>query len=286
MAEDLRSATACYRDLRGKNALVTGAGKPAGIGFAIARKLAQNGANVALADISREQTDNPLVSDDRQALAQRADELTSAFGVKTMALPVDVTDGASISRMADTLKERFQRVDILCNNAGTVFGVPSGLHTYDDDAWRKTIDVNLNGVFRVSKAIVPLMLANGGSIINSASQAGKKAPLFNGAYAVAKAGVIMLTRVMALELGSSAIRVNAVCPGIIDTDFTTWRFELEAAMLNTTVAAGRRNRCRDIPLGRIGTPAEVADLVVFLASNASRYMTGQALNVTGGMTMD
>ena len=188
--------------------------------------------------------------------------------------------------MAALLAEEFSNIHILFNNAGTVFGVPNTIHTYDDNAWMKTIDVNLHGVFRVSKAVVPLMLKNGGSIINAASQAAKKPPLFNGAYATAKAGVLMMTKVMALELAGSGIRVNAVCPGVIMTDFTRWRFDLEAQFFDTTADERIAEKCKEIPLGRLGTADEVANTVAFLASGESSYMTGQALNITGGQTME
>ena len=148
------------------------------------------------------------------------------------------------------------------------------------------MDVNLHGVFRVSKAIVPLMQENGGCIINTASRAGKVPPLFNGAYAVAKAGVIMLTKVMAKELSGLKIRVNAICPGQIMTDLEKWRFGLEAQFLNTTVEEQEQKMCESIPLGRIGSPAEVADMAAFLASDQSSFVTGQALNICGGQLME
>ena len=133
---------------------------------------------------------------------------------------------------------------------------------------------------------LPLMMGSNGSIINMASKAAKVPPLFNGAYAVAKAGVVMLTRVMARELAGSNIRVNAVCPGVIDTDFTKWRFELEARILNSTEQAREAEMIGTIPLGRLGSTDEVANLVAFLASGESSYMTGQAINVTGGQLME
>jgi len=165
-------------------------------------------------------------------------------------------------------------------------GVPAAVHTYDEDAWVRTVDVNLHGVFRVSKAALPLMAEKGGSIINTASRAGKVPPLFNGAYAAAKAGVILLTKVMAREVAGMGIRVNAICPGQIMTDLERWSFELEARFLDTTVEARIAEMCKTIPLNRIGEPDEVAKLVAFLASDASSYMTGQALNVTGGQLME
>ena len=130
------------------------------------------------------------------------------------------------------------------------------------------------------------MLENGGSIVNMASRAAKVPPLFNGAYAVAKAGVIMLTKVMAKELAAARIRVNALCPGVIQTDFTQWRFELEAKILNSSVEAREAEMLKTIPMGRLGKTEEVANLTAFLASSESSYITGQAINVTGGQLME
>ncbi|MBT8371436.1 MAG: SDR family oxidoreductase [Desulfobacterales bacterium] len=276
-----------YQDLKGKTALVTGAGKKSGIGYAIARRLAKSGANMVIADLAKSKDgDNPLVSGMRDEMTNLAKDLARQFKIKTLFVEVDVTRNASIQRMVDTVKTQFEHVQILCNNAGAVFGVPSAIHTYSDDAWMKTINVNLHGVFRVSKAVVPLMLNTGGTIINIASRAAKVPPLFNGAYAVAKAGVVMLTKVMARELAGSDIRVNAVCPGVITTDFTKWRFELEAQILNSTEKEREAEMLQTIPLGRLGSSQEVASLVAFLASSQSSYMTGQAINVTGGQLME
>lgn len=275
-----------YKDLKGKNALITGAGKKAGIGYAIARKLAACGVNLALADLAKAEKNDPLLTSDKTQLAKLAKDLEKAFKVRAIALELDVTSPESVQKMATVLAKEFGSIHILCNNAGTVFGVPNTIHAYEEKAWMKTIDVNLHGVFRVSKAVVPLMLEKGGSIINAASQAAKKPPLFNGAYAAAKAGVLMMTKVMALELAGSGIRVNAVCPGVIMTDFTQWRFDLEARFFNATAEERIAEKCKEIPLGRLGTADEVASTVAFLASAESSYMTGQALNITGGQTME
>lgn len=276
-----------YPELKGHTALVTGAGKKSGIGYAIARKLAENGANLVIADLLKnENSGNTLAPNPLEEMVALAEDLAKQFDVRTAFVPVDVTSNASIKQMVDTITSRFEHVHILCNNAGMVLGVPSAIHTYNEDAWMKTFDVNLHGVFRVSKAIVPLMLGTGGTVINIASRAAKVPPLFNGAYAVAKAGVVMLTKVMARELAGSGVRVNAVCPGVITTDFTRWRFELEAQVLNSTKEDREAEMVRTIPMARFGSPEEVANLVAFLASSQSSYTTGQAINVTGGQLME
>jgi NAD(P)-dependent dehydrogenase (short-subunit alcohol dehydrogenase family) len=275
------------QDLTEKTALVTGAGKRSGIGFAMARKLASLGTQVILADLGTvEQESAQVRTGTLEEMEELARELNKTFTVQTMAVPVNVTDKYSIQAMADSIKSRFNRVDILCNNAGASFGVPNTVQHYEESAWMKTIDVNLHGVFRVSRAVLPLMTGKPGSIINTASRAGKVPPLFNGAYAVAKAGLIMLTKVMAMELAGSGIRVNAVCPGQIQTDLEKWRFELEARFFGSTLEEREQAMCKTIPLGRIGSTEEVANLVAFLASEASSYMTGQAINITGGQLME
>ncbi len=274
-------------ELDKKTAVVTGSGKKTGIGYAIAEKLASLGANVVIADLgSAPDSGSDVGTGTSQEMEEIAEYLASEYKVRTLAVNLDVTDTAKVTAMADKVKEAFGQVDILCNNAGATFGVPNGIQTYPEDAWIKTVDVNLHSVFRVSKAIIPLMQANGGAIVNTASRAGKVPPLFNGAYAVSKAGVIMLTKVMAKELSGFKIRVNAICPGQIMTDLERWRFGLEAQFLNTTVEEQERKMCETIPLQRIGSPKEVADMVAFLATDASSYVTGQALNICGGQLME
>ncbi|MBN2539390.1 MAG: SDR family oxidoreductase [Deltaproteobacteria bacterium] len=275
-----------YKDLEKKTAVVTGSGKRTGIGSAIAEKLASCGANIIIADLGKTSVGDTIKTGTWEEMEDIAGSLAGKYGVKTLAVNLDVTDKTLISRMIDSIRKQFERVDILCNNAGASFGVPDAAHTYNEDAWMRTIDVNLHGIFRVSRAVIPLMTGTGGTIINTASRAGKKPPLFNGAYAVAKAGVIMLTKVMATELAGVGIRVNAICPGQIMTDLERWRFGLEAEVYGTTIEEREKEMCKTIPLGRIGTPAEVANLVAWLASDESSYITGQAMNVTGGQLME
>lgn len=276
---------AMYNDLKGKTAVVTGSAKKKGIGYAIARKLASCGTDIVIADMAQT-GDDPLVGVTRAAMDVLARSLAEEFDVRVSAVNLDVTNTESVEEMATRIREDFGRVDILCNNAGSVFGVPNAAHTYDEAAWVKTFDVNLHGAFRVSKAIVPLMTDRGGSIVNTASKAAKSPPLFNSAYAVSKAALVMMTKVMARELAGMGIRCNAICPGVIDTDFTKWRFDLEAKVLGTTPDIQEQEMNRTIPLGRLGTADEVANVAVFLASRESSYMTGQALNVTGGQLME
>ncbi|MHB8830229.1 MAG: SDR family NAD(P)-dependent oxidoreductase [Syntrophales bacterium] len=276
-----------YPDLKGKTAVVTGSGKRSGIGFGIAATLASSGCNIVIADLGRpvsaEMAIKTATSEEMEDIAA---ELADRFHVQTLAVSVDVTDTSSIERMLEKLKESFAHVDILCNNAGAVFGVPNTVLSYGEADWIRTIDVNLFSVFRVSRAVIPLMTGKPGVIVNTASRAGKVPPLFNSAYAVAKAGVIMLTKTMAKELGSAGIRVNAICPGQIKTDLEKWRFGVEASFLNSTIEEREQEMCKTIPLGYIGLPGDAGSLAAFLASDASRYVTGQALNLDGGQCME
>jgi NAD(P)-dependent dehydrogenase (short-subunit alcohol dehydrogenase family) len=274
-------------DLKGKTAVITGAGKRTGIGYAIAKSLASRGAQVAIADLGRPpDAASPVRTGTREEMEAIAAELAGSFGVRAFAVEADVTDPASLSRMAETLRERCGHVHILVNNAGASFGVPADILSYDEAAWIRTVDVCLFSVFRVSRAVLPFMLGEPGAIVNIASRAGKVPPLFNSAYAAAKAGVIMLTKTMAKELASRNIRVNAICPGQIRTDLEQWRFGLEASFFGSTVEEREEEMCKTIPLGRIGDPEDAGMLVAFLASEAARYITGQAINVDGGQCME
>jgi len=276
-----------YSDLKGKTAIVTGSGKKTGIGYGIADRLASCGCHVIIADLGK--TPPPgesLKSATIEEMDVIAAELAQTYGVRTLAVAVDVTDNGAIGAMMTAIKGAFDRIDILCNNAGASFGVPNTILDYDEAAWIRTIDVNLFSIFRISRAVIPMMMGKPSAIINTASRAGKVPPIFNSAYAVSKAGVIMLTKTMARELCGSGIRVNAVCPGQIGTDLEKWRFGLEASFFGMTIKEREREMCKTIPLGYIGLPRDVADLVAFLASDASRYITGQAINIDGGQCME
>jgi NAD(P)-dependent dehydrogenase (short-subunit alcohol dehydrogenase family) len=276
-----------YIDLKGKTAIVTGSGKKTGIGYGIARKLASCGCHVVIADLGREPpADEALKTAGWDEMAEIAGELAATYGVRTLATAVDVASTPAVFAMMEQVKAQFERIDILCNNAGASFGVPNTVLGYDEAAWMKTIDVNLFSVFRISRAVIPLMPEKTGAIVNTASRAGKVPPIFNSAYAVAKAGVIMLTKTMAKELGGMGIRVNAICPGQIATDLEKWRFGLEAAFYNQTLEEREAEMCKTIPLGYLGVPNDVGELAAFLASEASRYITGQAINLDGGQLME
>ena len=271
--------------LKGKTALVTGAGKADGIGFGIAECLAGEGMNVVLADLGARQEHTGLSTGSMEESSKLAEDLARRYGVRALAVAVDVSNMDSCMSMAAEVKKHFPVLHVLCNNAGVTLGAGQPMHMYEEKTWLAAIDVNLSGMFRVSKALIPLM-TQGGSIINTASRAGKVPPPYNGAYAVSKAGVIMFTKVQAKELAQAKIRVNAICPGQIKTGMEKWRFALEAKMLGTTPEIQEQAQIKTIPLGYIGSTGEVGRVVVFLASDASSYMTGQAINVTGGQLME
>jgi NAD(P)-dependent dehydrogenase (short-subunit alcohol dehydrogenase family) len=276
-----------HEDLKGKTAIITGAGKKTGIGYGIAEKLAEDGCQIIIADLGKAPSpEATLKTATQEEMNEIAEQMAKEYKVKTMAVAVDVTDNYSIGEMMEKIKVHFDHIDILCNNAGASFGVPNTFLNYSETEWIKTVDVNLFSVFRMSRAVIPLMLGKAAAIVNTASRAGKVPPIFNSAYAVAKAGVIMLTKVMAKELGGAGIRVNAICPGQIATDLEKWRFGLEASFFNCTIEEREKEMCTTIPLGYIGLPRDAADLAVFLASDASRYITGQAINIDGGQCME
>ncbi len=275
-----------YHDLKGKVALITGAGKKTGIGFAIAEKMSSCGSHIVIADLGQgPETVGGIKMGMRPEMEEIAHSLAEKYKVQTLAVDLDVTRNDSIQAMIQAVRVRFERVDILVNNAGASFGSPAPFHAYNEEAWMRTVDINLHGTFRVTKAVVPLLTQRPAAIINIASRAGKTPPLANGAYAVSKAGVIMLTKVMALELSKEGIRVNAICPGIIMTDYQVFRFQMEGKFLKQTPEEREKAWANDIPLGWVGAPSEVADLAAYLASKESGYITGQAINVDGGLLM-
>jgi len=270
-----------------KVALITGAGKRSGIGFAIARAFSGEGAHIVLADLCQdlEGFDQYYRLSRWEELQQLTHEISEA-GVQSLPIKVDVTDEISVKTMVKSVEEAFGRLDILVNNAG-VAPSPNLIQAMAPFAWKKTFEVNVHGTFLVSQAAIPLLVRSGpgGAILNMASKAGKVPRPFVGAYCSAKAAVIMMSRVMALELASQGIRVNALCPGQIETDMERWGWEYEAKALGKKVEQVKAEKINAIPLGRVGRPEDVAEAALFLASSRSSFMTGQAINVTGGQAI-
>ena len=244
--------------LSGKIALVTGAGR--GIGRAIAAGLARAGATVAVNDI------NP---DSCERVAAELAPASAAFHA-------DVSNKHAVQAMIDGVLERWGRLDILVNNAGVE--PHASLLTLDEWDWRRTIDVNLTGPFLCTQSAARVMKDTGGGVIvNIASIAGRAGGLRDrSAYVASKTGLIGLTKECARELAAYHIRVNAVCPGVIETEMTAHLRQNEEQM---------KRWLEDIPQGRLGTPDDVVGLVLFLCSDAAAYITGQAINVDGGKVM-
>ncbi len=244
--------------LDGKVAVVTGAAR--GIGRAIAEALARDGADLALCDLQEEWLADVNAS-------------VSALGRKTATLAVDVSDAEAVGRAVDRVLETMGRVDILVNNAGITKDTLLVRMTEAD--WDAVLSVNLKGAFLMTKAVAkPMMKQRGGAIVNIASVIGLIGNAGQCNYAASKAGVIALTKSAAKELASRHVRVNAVAPGFIESKMTE---ALPADVREQMLAA--------IPLKRFGLPDDVAKVVVFLASEASSYITGQVVTVSGGMVM-
>lgn len=269
--------------LEGKKALVTGASRDRGIGRAIALRLAKDGADVAVADMCKAPGD---AADETWAgLERRAAEIKE-LGRNAIAVNVDITDEKMAGNMIAEAGEKLGGLDIVCNNAGAAFAMNLS-YMLTPDEWRKMIDINLTGTFIVSRAAALLMIKQkrGGCIINTSSWRGFAPAPFMAAYCAAKAGVISLTEVMAVELAAHNIRVNAICPGKVDTDMERWGWEMKANAFGKTVDQIIAEELKKIPLGRIAMPDEVAGLVAFLASDDASYMTGQSVTFTGGMSL-
>ena len=255
------------KQFNGKSAIITGAGQ--GLGEAIARRLADEGANVIIADINFENA---------QTVAK---DIGRAIPVK-----VDVTDDAQVADMVQAAVKEFGKLDIMVCNAGILkAGEVTEFSTAD---WRRVIDVNLVGYFICAREAAKVMQEQkSGMIIQINSKSGKKGSFRNSAYAASKFGGIGLTQSLALEMAPYNVRVNAVCPGNL-LDGTLWQdslLEQYAKTQNLTIEQVRRKYLDQVPLGRGCTYEDVANVVVFLASDQSSYMTGQAINVTGGQEM-
>jgi NAD(P)-dependent dehydrogenase (short-subunit alcohol dehydrogenase family) len=270
--------------LKGKVAIVTGAGRPRGIGRAIALALAGRGANVVVADLARPMEGFEWYeTGDWQGIQAVAREVI-ALGARSLPVRLDVTDPIMVQQMVDSTMTEFGRLDVLVNNAGASPGI-GPIASMDLDGWRKTIEVNLTGTFLCCQAALGPMIAGGqgGRIVNVASIAGKTPTPFIAPYNASKAGVIALTQTLALEVAEYSVNVNAVCPGNIDTDLLRAECEFLASTQGITPEDARQAYVEEPPLKRLGRPDDVAAVVSFLVSSAADYLTGQAINVDGGI---
>lgn len=250
----------------GQRAVVTGAS--GGIGRAIAQSLAEEGASLALWDRNEER------------LARTGSELR-ASGAKVTTSVLDVSDRAAVTAAAESARADLGGpITQLVNNAG--IGKLAPLEGIDVDDFRRTLEVNVLGSFNCLQILVDDLCASGGVVVNMSSWFGKSGRPFALPYSASKAAVIAMTQSAARELAGRGVRVNAICPGTIDQTEMRARADEEAERLGLPRAA---NRVADIPLGRLGTPEDIARMAVFLLSPASAYMTGQAINVTGGLWM-
>jgi NAD(P)-dependent dehydrogenase (short-subunit alcohol dehydrogenase family) len=274
--------------IAGKIALVTGAARRRSIGRATALRLAAEGADVACLDIGRPYDDFPAYG---VAAADELDEVVrevEARGRRALALRADVSSWDEVHAAVAQAHRAFGAIDLVCNvagGAGPGMGMGPLLHISEGE-WDRVVDVNLKGTWLVSRACAERMLAAGrtGRIVNVSSQAGKRGFPLLGTYCAAKAGVVLLTQVMAQELGPAGITVNAVCPGTVDTDLLNKDGQFEA-MIGALEGSAERWIAREIPLGRLESADDVASAIAFLCSDDAAYITGEALNVSGGQTM-
>lgn len=245
--------------LTGKTAIVTGGSR--GIGRAVSVALAKAGANVA------------IIYAGNTAAAEETKKLVERCGAKAELFQCDVADEASVASMVKTVKKDFGSIDILINNAGiTRDGL---LMIMKEEDWNAVLQTNLTGVYHCTKAVSRIMMKQkAGAIVNLTSVVGETGNAGQANYAAAKAGVIGFTKAVAKELASRHIRCNAVAPGYVETDMTAFLTE-----------EGKDAMLKTIPLGRPASADDVAQAVLFLASNEASYITGQVLNVDGGMVM-
>ena len=245
--------------LTGKTAIVTGGSR--GIGRAVSLLLAREGANVA------------IVYAGNTAAAEETKQQAEALGAAAAVFQCDVADEQAVADMVKAVKTQFGSVDILVNNAGiTRDGLLMRMKEAD---WQAVLDTNLTGVYHCTKAVSKLMMKQRqGAVINLSSVVGETGNAGQANYAAAKAGIIGFTKAVAKELASRNIRVNAVAPGYVETDMTAGLTD-----------SAKEDMLRSIPLGRPATADDVAQAVLFLASDQAKYITGQVLNVDGGMVM-
>ena len=274
--------------IAGRVAMVTGAARPRGIGRATALRLAREGADIACLDIARPYADFPghgvASSDDLDEVVAEI----QALGRRAVALRADVSSWDEVHAAVESASDELGVITLVANVAGGAgFGMGLGpLVGISEAEWDVVVDVNLKGTWMVSRACATKMVAAGeaGRIVNVASQAGKRGFSGLGAYCAAKAGVILLTQTLALELGPSNITVNAVCPGTVDTDLLNPNGRMQQ-LLSGMPGGFEAWLQREIPLGRLETGDDVAASIAFLCSDDASYITGEAINVSGGQTM-
>ena len=256
-------------ELDGQIAIVTGAGR--GIGRATALELAKMGADIVVAELDR-------------AGADRTASEVKGLGRRVLIVPTDVTSRTDLQAMADRARGEFGRIDVLVNNAG-IYRAALPLDVTEEH-WDAVLDVNAKAVFFASQAVLPAMIAQKrGNIISLASLAGKVGSRNNLPYNASKAAVISITKSLALAHAADGIRANCVCPGFVETDMWTMVAREQGALQGMAPEEFTRQRLAQIPLGRMETPQDVANVIAFLASSRAAYMTGQAINVTGGVIM-
>ncbi|MCH7999413.1 MAG: SDR family oxidoreductase [Chloroflexi bacterium] len=275
--------------LEGKVAIVTGAGRMRGIGRAVALRLAQEGADVAVTAIGRPTEEFPQAEREAgwRGVESVAEEI-EGLDRRALALDVDVTDAAQVRDMVKRTQAELGRIDVLVSNAGlAIVSGKRSLWEMDDEEWRREVDVNLNGVYLCCKAVAAVLVerGEGGKIVNVSSSAGRRAQPQYGGYTPAKFGVIGLTQMLAKELAPHRVNVNAVCPGSTDTDMMDGTFRRTGERMGIPFEMVKQGVKRFIPLGRQADPAEIAAVVAYLASPQADYITGQAISVDGGLVM-
>lgn len=258
--------------LQDKIALVTGGGQ--GLGRAICQRLAAEGCHVVVADLNAD------------TAAATAADIAAATDRDTLAVTVDVTNEAQVEAMVAQTLTKFGRLDIAVSNAGVLMA--EEITEFPAEKWRLVMNVNLFGYFLVAKHVAkPMKAQKSGSIIQINSKSGKKGSFKNSAYAASKFGGIGLTQSIALDLAEDGVRVNAICPGNL-LDSPLWvdsLYSQYAKKWGITEAEVRQKYIDQVPMKRGCTYTDVCNVAVFLASNQSSYMTGQAINVTGGQEM-
>ena len=274
--------------LNGKVALVTGAAGKRGMGHAVSLKLAGEGANVVVVDKVAAPR-GPLPGDETWGGLDQVVAEIKALGRDALAVTADICVSQEVDAAVSKAIERFGKLDILVHCAAIRGPVTTPIIDLAEGAWRTVLDVNLNGTFLIAKAVAKSMVARGegGKIILIASMGGVKGMPGSGAYCVSKFGVIGLVKTMALELARHKIYVNAINPGSVSThlrdSFHREKGQAEGVTVEEARARDYQKLTEAIPLGRLGTPEEMASLILFLASDQSSYITGEAINISGGV---